>query len=90
METLEAYLARKHEELKLLNGFLGTPLVLRHPLSVVEVIEQKFQLAAALKAMHCTIGRARRRPGQIRVGCAPAHTRDTLVCLKFTRFEFGT
>jgi hypothetical protein len=52
METLEAYLARKHEELKLLNGFLGTPLMLRHPLSVVEVIEQKFQLAAALKAEH--------------------------------------
>jgi hypothetical protein len=52
METLEAYLLRKHEELKLLNGFLGTPLVLRYPLSVVEVIEQKFQLAAALKAEH--------------------------------------
>ena len=31
METLEAYLDRKHEELTLLNGFLGTPLALRHP-----------------------------------------------------------
>jgi hypothetical protein len=52
METLEAYLDRKHQELTLLNGFLGTPLRLRHPSSVVEVIEQKFQLAAALKAEH--------------------------------------
>jgi hypothetical protein len=52
METLEAYLDRKHEEVTLLNGFLGTPLALRHPVSVVDVIEQKFQLAAALKAEH--------------------------------------
>src|SRR3954447_15269425 len=52
METLEAYLDRKHQELTLLNGFLGTSLRLRHPSSVVEVIEQKFQLAAALKAEH--------------------------------------
>jgi len=47
METLEAYLERKHEELTLLNSFLGTPLMLRRPLSVVEVIEQKFRVAAA-------------------------------------------
>jgi len=39
METLEAYLDREHEELALLNGFLGTPLALRHPVSVVDVIE---------------------------------------------------
>src|SRR6266436_191320 len=52
METLEAYLDRKHEELKLLNGFLGSPLALRRPVSVVDVIEQKFHLAAALKAEH--------------------------------------
>src|SRR5436305_10611053 len=52
METLEAYLDRKQQELTLLNGFLGTPLRLRHPVSVVDVIEQKFQLAAALKAEH--------------------------------------
>jgi hypothetical protein len=52
METLEAYLDRKHQELTLLNGFLGTPLALRHPASVVEVIEQKFHIAAALKAEH--------------------------------------
>jgi hypothetical protein len=50
METLEAYLDRKHEEVTLLNGFLSTPLALRRPASVVEVIEQKFHLAAALKA----------------------------------------
>jgi len=29
-KTLEAYLDRKHQELTLLNGFLGTPLRLRH------------------------------------------------------------
>jgi hypothetical protein len=52
METLAAYLDRKHEELRLLNGFLGTPLALRHPASAVDVIEQKFHLAAALKAEH--------------------------------------
>jgi hypothetical protein len=52
METLEAYLQRKYEELNLLNRFLSTPLSLRHPASVAEVIEQKFHLAAALKAEH--------------------------------------
>lgn len=52
MERHEEYLGRKYEELTLLNGFLGTPLVLRHPVSVADVIEQKFQLAAALKAEH--------------------------------------
>jgi hypothetical protein len=52
MEALEGYLQRKHRELMLLNSFLGTPLSLRHPVSVVEVIEQKFQIAAALKAEH--------------------------------------
>ena len=52
METLEAYLDRKLEELTLLNGFLGTPLALRRPVSVVDVIEQKFHIAAALKAEH--------------------------------------
>src|SRR3954462_7584767 len=52
METLEAYLDRKHEELTLLNSFLATRLALRRPLSVAEVIEQKFHLAAALKSEH--------------------------------------
>jgi hypothetical protein len=52
METVEAYLGRKSEELGLLNGFLANPLAIRHPKSAAEVIEQKFHLAAALKAEH--------------------------------------
>ncbi|WFU37918.1 hypothetical protein QA640_26100 [Bradyrhizobium sp. CB82] len=52
METLSAYLDRKHQELALLNGCLARPLTLRTPVAVVEVIEQKFRLAAALKAEH--------------------------------------
>jgi hypothetical protein len=52
METFEAYLGRKHEELRLLNSFLVSPLALRYPVSVADVIEQKFQIAAALKAEH--------------------------------------
>jgi hypothetical protein len=52
MESLEAYLDRKSEELTLLNSFLDTPLKLRPPLSAAGVIEQKFHLAAALKAQH--------------------------------------
>jgi hypothetical protein len=52
METLEAYLKRKHEEIVLLNGCLSQPLDLEFPRSVSAVIEQKFRLAAALKAQH--------------------------------------
>jgi hypothetical protein len=52
MERQEDYLGRKYDELTLLNGCLGTPLALRHPVSVADVIEQKFHLAAALKAEH--------------------------------------
>ncbi|MGY2904741.1 hypothetical protein [Bradyrhizobium sp. URHC0002] len=52
METVEAYFARKKEELELLSSFLGDPLNIRFPRSVAEVIEQKFHLAAALKAEH--------------------------------------
>jgi hypothetical protein len=52
METVETYLARKKQELELLNSFLSDPLTIRFPRSVVEVIEQKFHLAAALKAEH--------------------------------------
>jgi len=37
MERLEEYLDRKHDELTLLNGFLGTPLALRYPVSVTDV-----------------------------------------------------
>jgi hypothetical protein len=52
METVEAYLARKKEELELLSSFLSDPVMIRFPRSVAEVIEQKFHLAAALKAEH--------------------------------------
>jgi hypothetical protein len=52
METFEAYSARKKKELDVLNNFLGDPLTIRSPRSVAEVIEQKFHLAAALKAEH--------------------------------------
>ncbi len=52
METVEAYLERKHEELRLLNDRLRTPLPLTRPRSLEEVIQHKFQLTAALKAEH--------------------------------------
>jgi hypothetical protein len=52
MESVEAYSVRKKQELDLLNSFLGEPLTIRSPKSVAEVIEQKFHLAAALKAEH--------------------------------------
>jgi hypothetical protein len=52
METIAAYLERKHEELRLLNGCLSAPLPPTHPKSVAEVIRYKFQLTAALKAQH--------------------------------------
>jgi hypothetical protein len=50
METVEAYFERKSDELGLFNSCLRTPLSLTHPRSLAEVIEYKFQLAAALKA----------------------------------------
>jgi len=52
METIEAYLARKHQELQLLNGCLRRPRAVPAPRSVMEVIRHKFQLTAALKAEH--------------------------------------
>lgn len=52
METVEAYSARKKEELDLLNSFLADPLTIRSPKLVTEAIEQKIHLAAALKAEH--------------------------------------
>jgi hypothetical protein len=52
MESIEAYLERKDEELRLLNGCLETPLPLAPPRSLAEVIRHKFQLTAALKAEH--------------------------------------
>jgi hypothetical protein len=66
------YVDRKHEELTLLDGF-GTPLALRHPVSVVEVIERKFHIAAALKAEHALHAWTRTEtgwahPGRLRAG----------------------
>jgi hypothetical protein len=52
METIEAYLGRKHEELRLLNSCLRSPLNLTNPNSVIEVVRYKFQLTAALRAEH--------------------------------------
>src|SRR4051794_26788538 len=52
METIEAYLARKHQELQLLNACLRRPHAVPAPRSVTEVIRHKFQLTAALKAEH--------------------------------------
>lgn len=52
METVEAYLERKHQELRLLNCCLTSPLPLTCPRSVAEVIRHKFQLTAALRAEH--------------------------------------
>ncbi|WFU68696.1 hypothetical protein [Bradyrhizobium sp. CB2312] len=52
METIEAYLGRKHEEIRLLNGCLRGPRNVPCPRSVDEVIAAKFQLAAALRAEH--------------------------------------
>jgi hypothetical protein len=52
METIEAYFGRKHEELRLLNDCLKSPLDLIRPVSVTEVVRCKFQLTAALRAEH--------------------------------------
>ncbi|WP_316232779.1 hypothetical protein [Bradyrhizobium sp. SZCCHNPS2010] len=52
METIEAYLNRKGAELRLLNGCLRSPLALVQPRSVDQVILDKFQLTARLKAEH--------------------------------------
>jgi hypothetical protein len=52
MESYEAYLDRKFEELSLLNSCLRSPVAQTRPASVAEVIRRKFQLAAALRAEH--------------------------------------
>ncbi|RTE92783.1 hypothetical protein [Bradyrhizobium sp. LVM 105] len=52
METIQAYLERKHEELGLLNDCLRHRLDLARPRSIDEVIRSKFQLTAALRAEH--------------------------------------
>lgn len=52
METLQAYFDRKRDELVLLNSFLRRPLPLEPVTSIATVIQQKFKLAAALKAQY--------------------------------------
>ncbi|QAU39500.1 hypothetical protein [Bradyrhizobium guangdongense] len=52
METIEAYLDRKHREIGLLNDCLKNPRRLPRPRSVDEVIKTKFQLTAMLHAEH--------------------------------------
>lgn len=52
METVDAYLDRKHRELGLLNDCLRHPLHLPRPSSVDEVVKSKFRIAATLRAEH--------------------------------------
>ncbi|TCU75093.1 hypothetical protein EDE08_103310 [Bradyrhizobium sp. R2.2-H] len=52
METIRAYLERKHEELRLLNDCLRSRLDLACPRSIDEVVRSKFQITAALRAEH--------------------------------------
>lgn len=52
METIQAYLERKHEELRLLNDCLSSSVYLSRPRTVDDVIKSKFQVAAALRAEH--------------------------------------
>jgi hypothetical protein len=73
MESVQAYLERKHRELRLINDCLRHPLPLTCPRSVSEVIRHKFQLTAALKAEHAlhdwtVTETAWAHPGQRRIG----------------------
>jgi len=73
MESVQAYLDRKHQELRLINDCLRHPLPLTCPRSVSEVIRHKFQLTAALKAEHAlhdwnVTETAWAHPGQRRIG----------------------
>ncbi|WP_339032826.1 hypothetical protein WI604_16930 [Bradyrhizobium symbiodeficiens] len=52
METIEAYLERKHCELRLLNDCLSHRLDLTRPRSVDEGVASKFRITAALRAEH--------------------------------------
>lgn len=52
METIQAYLQRKHEELRLLNGCLRNRIDLVRPQSVDDVVGSKFRITAALRAEH--------------------------------------
>jgi hypothetical protein len=54
VETVEAYLHRKAQEMALFNSCLATPFDLKRPTSAGAAIERKFRLAAALKAEQVT------------------------------------
>ena len=56
MESIRAYLERKHEELRLLNGCLRNRLDLARPRSVDDVVRSKFQITAALRAEYEVVG----------------------------------
>jgi hypothetical protein len=73
MESIEEYLNRKCHEIDLLRAFLSSPLSQRRPRSISEVIEQKFHLAAALKAENTLedwtlTETAWAHPGRVRAG----------------------
>jgi hypothetical protein len=50
METVDSYLNRKQREISVLSSCLVFPPDLQKPASAADVIEQKFRLAAAIKA----------------------------------------
>ncbi|MGY2843741.1 hypothetical protein ACVIWU_006383 [Bradyrhizobium sp. USDA 4509] len=52
METMEAYLRRKHEELQLLDACLDHSFAPPTPKSINEAIALKFKLTAAIRAQH--------------------------------------
>jgi hypothetical protein len=52
METMDSYLHRKHEELRLLDACLDRPFASPAPQTIDEVIVLKFKLAAAIRAQH--------------------------------------
>jgi hypothetical protein len=52
METMDAYLLRKQDELRLLETCLDAPLALSAPRSLDDVIAFKFKLTAAIRAQH--------------------------------------
>ncbi len=52
MENIKQYIGRKYQELVLFNEYLASPLMLRPPNSIADIVNCKFRLAAALKAEH--------------------------------------
>lgn len=56
MESIQTYLERKHEELRLLNDCLRKPLDMARPRSVDDLVRSKFQITAALRAEHELLG----------------------------------